>query len=110
MDDYKQLISSAKPGQIVPVIREIDFEEPVDFFAKLSDYGRSKKDTGPYHFKRHWGFEPKPLHYQYYLNRLSEMPNISPANPKYRRKIEMWKKLPIWLVNLIGPQIVKYVP
>lgn len=42
MDDYKQLINSAKPGQIVPVIREIDFAEPVDFFAKLSDYGRMK--------------------------------------------------------------------
>ncbi|NJL58299.1 MAG: FemAB family PEP-CTERM system-associated protein [Desulfobacteraceae bacterium] len=78
--------------------------------CRIFDYGRSKKDTGPYHFKRHWGFEPKPLHYQYYLNRLSEMPNISPANPKYRRKIEMWKKLPIWFVNMIGPQIVKYVP
>ena len=42
MDDYKQLIEYAKPGQIVPIIREIDFEEPVDFFAKLSDYGRTK--------------------------------------------------------------------
>jgi anthranilate synthase component 1 len=42
MDDYKQIITGAKPGQIVPIVKEIDIDEPVDFFAKLSDYGRSK--------------------------------------------------------------------
>ena len=42
MDDYKQVILSARPGQIVPIVKEIDFDEPVDFFAKFSDYGRSK--------------------------------------------------------------------
>jgi len=30
---------------------------------KIFDYGRSKQDTGSYHFKRHWGFEPEPLAY-----------------------------------------------
>lgn len=84
--------------------------DAADRGCRIFDYGRSKKDTGPFHFKRHWGFEPKQLHYQYYLNRLEEMPNISPANPKYQRKIEMWKKLPIWAVNLIGPQLVRYIP
>lgn len=42
MDDYRQIIADAKPGQIVPIVKEIDMAEPVDFFAKLSDYGRSK--------------------------------------------------------------------
>jgi anthranilate synthase component 1 len=42
MDNYRQIIESAKPGQIVPVIKEIDITEPVDFFAKLTDYGRAK--------------------------------------------------------------------
>ncbi len=77
---------------------------------RIFDFGRSKKGTGPFHFKRHWGFEPKLLHYQYYLNLLDEVPNISPANPKYKKKIELWKKLPLRLTELIGPQIVKYVP
>ncbi len=77
---------------------------------KIFDFGRSKKDTGPYHFKRHWGFEPIPLPYQYYLNKLDEIPNISPANPKYQKRVEMWKKLPLWATKLIGPHIVKYIP
>jgi FemAB-related protein (PEP-CTERM system-associated) len=74
------------------------------------DFGRSKKDTGPFDFKRHWGFEPRALPYQYYLNTLQELPNISPANPKYQKKIETWKKLPLWATKIIGPQIVKYIP
>ncbi len=42
MDDYRQIILNAKAGQIVPIVKEIDIDEPVDFFAKLSDYGRAK--------------------------------------------------------------------
>ncbi len=42
MEDYRQIIQNAKPGQIVPIVKEIDIDEPVDFFAKLSDYGRAK--------------------------------------------------------------------
>jgi hypothetical protein len=77
---------------------------------KLFDFGRSKIDTGSYDFKRHWGFEPEPLPYQYFLNRIDEIPNISPANPKYQKKIEMWQKMPFWLTKIIGPRIVKYIP
>ncbi len=42
MDDYRQIIHGAKPGQIIPIVRQIDMDEPVDFFARLSDYGRAK--------------------------------------------------------------------
>jgi len=42
MDNYRQIINDARPGQIVPVVKEIALTEPVDFFAKLSDYGRAK--------------------------------------------------------------------
>ncbi|MBN2138288.1 MAG: anthranilate synthase component 1 [Sedimentisphaerales bacterium] len=42
MDDYKQIIRGARPGQIVPITREIDMTDPMDFFAKLSDYGRAE--------------------------------------------------------------------
>jgi anthranilate synthase component 1 len=42
MDECRQKIADARPGQIVPIVREIDMAEPVAFFAKLSDYGRAK--------------------------------------------------------------------
>ena len=42
MDDYKQIISNAKPGQIIPIVKRIDIGDPMDFFAKLTDYGRAE--------------------------------------------------------------------
>jgi len=42
MEDYRQIINSASPGQIIPIVKQIDMGEPVDFFSKLSDYGRAK--------------------------------------------------------------------
>ena len=42
MDEYRQIINGAEPGQIVPIVKQIDIKDPVDFFAKLSDYGRAK--------------------------------------------------------------------
>lgn len=42
MEDYRQIIENAEPGQIVPVVKQIDMGDPLDFFAKLSNYGRSK--------------------------------------------------------------------
>jgi len=42
MDDYDDIIRSARPGQIVPITREIAMADPMDFFARLSDYGRAE--------------------------------------------------------------------
>jgi len=42
MEDYRETIYSARPGQIVPIVKEIEIAEPVDFFARMSDYGRAK--------------------------------------------------------------------
>jgi len=42
MDDYRQIILGAKPGQIIPIVKQIDVDDPMDFFAKLSDYGRAQ--------------------------------------------------------------------
>jgi anthranilate synthase component 1 len=42
MNDYKQIIKAAKPGQIIPIIKQADIGDPMDFFAKISDYGRAK--------------------------------------------------------------------
>lgn len=40
MNEYKKMIHELKPGDIVPVVKEIEIGCPVEFFAKLSDYGR----------------------------------------------------------------------
>ena len=42
MEDYRQIINSAQPGQVVPIVKQIEMADPMDFFAKVSDYGRAK--------------------------------------------------------------------
>ena len=69
----------------------------------IFDYGRSKVGTGSYKFKRHWGFEPEPLFYEYYLNKTDEMPDKNPLNPKYQLFIAAWKRLPLGLSQFAGP-------
>jgi len=74
---------------------------------KWFDYGRSKVGTGPYNFKKYWGFEPEPLHYEYYLLNAEEIPDVNPNNPKYKLFIKAWQKMPFSLTKVIGPHIVR---
>jgi FemAB-related protein (PEP-CTERM system-associated) len=74
---------------------------------KTFDFGRSKRNTGSYSFKKNWGFEPQPLNYEYLLVKAQQIPNHNPSNPKYQMFIKAWQKLPLSWANLIGPHIVK---
>jgi FemAB-related protein (PEP-CTERM system-associated) len=81
-----------------------------DHGCRAFDFGRSKRGTGAWDFKRRWGMEEVPLGYQYHLEKARELPNVSPANPKYKAAIRVWQKLPLPLTRLLGPMIVKRVP
>ena len=74
---------------------------------KLFDFGRSKRDTGAFAFKKNWGFEPEPLYYEYHLVKAREVPEINPLNPKYRLLVATWKRLPLPVANALGPLIAR---
>lgn len=74
---------------------------------RIFDYGRSKIGTGPYAFKKNWGFEPQPLHYEYCLYKRDSIPQNNPNNAKYKLFIEAWRRMPIGLANWLGPHIVR---
>jgi FemAB-related protein (PEP-CTERM system-associated) len=73
----------------------------------LFDFGRSKVGTGPWSFKKNWGFEPQPLSYEYCLKRLERVPQKNPLNPKYRAFIALWRRLPQTAANVLGPPIAR---
>ena len=75
--------------------------------CRLFDYGRSKRGTGAFSFKKNWGFEPEPLAYTFRLRRGDAVPEINPLNPKYRLFIAAWKRLPLPLATWLGPHIVR---
>jgi len=78
--------------------------------ARIFDFGRSKRGSGSFDFKRHWGFEPTALAYQYALIRQRSIPDLSPKNPKFSVAIECWKRMPLALATRLGPVLVRYFP
>lgn len=74
------------------------------------DFGRCTIDSGTYQFKKQWGAEPVALHYQYWVRPGRTLSIASPDNPRYRRRIEMWRRLPLWATRLLGPPISRGLP
>lgn len=71
------------------------------------DFGRSKVDSGAYHFKRNWGFEPEPMVYAVRTADGQEPRDVNPNSPKYKVQIKLWQKLPLPVANYLGPWIAK---
>jgi len=78
--------------------------------AHLFDFGRSSVGGGNYEFKLRWHAHPVPLNYQYWLRPGKELSVLSPDNPRFRRKVEMWKKLPFRVARALGPIIARQLP
>jgi hypothetical protein len=41
------------------------------------------------------------------LVKATEMPNLSPTNPKYALLINAWQRLPLWASKLVGPPLAR---
>jgi FemAB-related protein (PEP-CTERM system-associated) len=74
------------------------------------DFGRSKEDQGTFRFKAQHGAQPVQLYYQYHLNGANEVPNLDPEASAFRTLVEIWKKLPLPVVNLVGPRLIGKIP
>lgn len=77
---------------------------------RVFDFGRSREGTGSYDFKRHWGFEPVPLPYQYILLGGAKIPDLTPSNAKLRLVRDVWRRLPLGVTNVLGPLLTRYIP
>lgn len=73
------------------------------------DFGRSTTDGPTFKFKKQWGAEPHPAAWQYHV--LSgDAGQMRPDNPRYRKAIELWQKLPLKVTQVLGPMIVRGIP
>lgn len=77
---------------------------------RVFDFGRSKKESGSFHFKRHWGFEPLALPYFYCVMNGKPIPDTSSLNPKLQWAVKLWRRLPLALTTTLGPKIVRHIP
>ena len=71
------------------------------------DFGRSKIGTGPYHYKKNWGFEPVPIIYAGRTASGVEPREINPLSPKYRLQVALWRRLPLAFTDRVGPYIAR---
>ena len=74
------------------------------------DFGRSTPHEGTYRFKEQWGATPLPLYWEYPALPGGQIPDQSPANPKFRAAVALWKRLPLPVANAVGPHIVRMIP
>jgi FemAB-related protein (PEP-CTERM system-associated) len=73
------------------------------------DFGRSSLDSGTFRFKAQWGAQQHPAVWQYYVRR-GNVGQMRPESPRYRRAVQIWQRLPLWLTRTIGPAIVRGIP
>lgn len=74
------------------------------------DFGRSSPDSGTYKFKKQWGAKPIKHYWYYIFNDSTKLPELNPNNPKFKLLIAIWKRLPLFIANLLGPIIAKDLP
>lgn len=77
---------------------------------RMFDFGRSTPNSSQYEFKRRWRTKPIQLYYQYWTQADHKLSIVRPDNPKYKGKIQMWKKLPLWMTRFVGPHISRSLP
>jgi len=71
---------------------------------RVFDFGRSKTGSGQAAWKKSFGFDPVPLTYHSWSAN-GERRDINPNSDQYQRRIELWKKMPLPVANLLGPFI-----
>ena len=84
-------------------------KKAVDNGCRYFDFGRSTQGSGTHAFKRQWGTDTISLNYQYYSPAGKKVKALNPENIKFKILTGLWKRLPLFLANYIGPKIIKYL-
>ena len=78
--------------------------------ASCFDFGRTTVGSGQHKFKKQWGAKQIQLNTQYWVRPGQKLSLARPDNPKYKNKVEIWKKLPLWFTRFAGPYISCNLP
>ncbi|HCK66968.1 MAG TPA: hypothetical protein DHW49_11950 [Anaerolineae bacterium] len=71
------------------------------------DLGRSLIGSGNDIFKSKWAPQKKLLSYWYWLAKGNEVPSLNQKSPKFQLAIAVWKRLPSFVIRLIGPYLIR---
>ena len=71
------------------------------------DLGRSLSGSGNDIFKSKWSPRKKQLSYWYWLAKGNEVPSLNQKSPKFQFAIAVWKRLPSFIVRLVGSYLIR---
>lgn len=71
------------------------------------DFARAAIGSGVYYFKKSFGAVPTPTYQQYAIAPGARVPLMSPDDPVARLPVRVWRRLPRFVVNALGPSIRK---
>lgn len=74
------------------------------------DFGKSRRGSGSFDFKKNMGFEPRTLPFQYLFNTRKDLPSFNPSNPKLALFLKIWASQPLWMSKLAGPFLNRFLP
>jgi FemAB-related protein (PEP-CTERM system-associated) len=77
---------------------------------RVFDFGRSKRDTGTFEFKKQWNTKMRELPYEVLLVNRKELPNFSPANPRFEIAIQAWRRLPLPVTRTLSRFVFPLFP
>lgn len=73
------------------------------------DFGRSRNESGPYHYKQSWGFAPIPLE-MLHISRQALAPHtLDPQSAKFKLLSRVWKNMPHAVAAKIGPHLARHL-
>ena len=73
----------------------------------MLDLGRSLNGSGNETFKMKWKPRKVPLGYWYYLPKGGRIPELNQKSPKFQFAIWVWKRLPAFVVRMVGPHLIR---
>ena len=106
---YTGSSGDARDGEVHPFMYWSLMNHAAARGARRFDFGRSLVGSGGYAFKKNFGFEPRPLAYEYRLVRGRHAPDPDPRSAKNARLVATWKRLPLWLANAVGPWAARQI-
>ena len=74
------------------------------------DFGRCTKNSGTYDFKKQWNPEVHPLYWQYWADQEDNLPSMNLKENGFKLPFLIWKKLPLFITNPLGPLIARNLP
>jgi FemAB-related protein (PEP-CTERM system-associated) len=77
---------------------------------KIFDFGRSTVGEATFKFKEQWSAQPVLHYWHYHLNGTHALPCLNPQNATFHLAINLWRRLPLSVTQLVGPAIVKHLP